>query len=62
MSPVLLFVGVVASIGVFAYIGYLQAKKRREFEMRLANAYAGEADTLLEEVEVLLSGQSWPSD
>jgi metal-responsive CopG/Arc/MetJ family transcriptional regulator len=41
---------------------YLEAKKRREVEARLAQAYAGEADDLLEEIESLLGRQSWPSD
>ncbi len=40
---------------------YLQAKQRREIETRLARAYAGEADQLLEEVEDLMVEQSWPS-
>ena len=33
---------------------YLQAKGRREIEDRLAQAYGGEADSLLKEVEALL--------
>ena len=41
---------------------YLEAKRRREIEARIARAYAGEADSLLEEVESLIGGQSWPSD
>ncbi len=40
-----------------AVLLYLQAKRRREIETRLAGAYAGEADALLEEVEGLLGGQ-----
>lgn len=36
---------------------YLQAKQRREVEARLAQAYAGEADQLLEEVEELMVEQ-----
>lgn len=40
---------------------YLKAKERREIETRLAQAYAGEAGSLLEEVEALMSQQSWPS-
>jgi Protein of unknown function (DUF448). len=41
---------------------YLEAKKRQEIERQLAHAYAGEAGNLLEEVEALMSRQSWPSD
>ena len=41
---------------------YLKAKERQQIEMRLSQAYAGEADGLLEEVEELLGAQSWPSD
>jgi len=33
---------------------YLQAKGRREIKDRLAQAYGGEADSLLKEVEALL--------
>jgi metal-responsive CopG/Arc/MetJ family transcriptional regulator len=40
---------------------YLKAKERKEIETRLAQAYAGEADSLLAEVEALMSQQSWPS-
>ena len=41
---------------------YLKAKERREIEARLADAYGGEADALLEEIESLMGGQSWPGD
>ena len=41
---------------------YLKAKERREIEERLARAYAGEAGSLLDEVEELIGQQSWPSD
>ena len=41
---------------------YLKAKERREIEARLADAYAGEADALLEEIEALMGEQSWPTD
>ena len=40
----------------------LSDKERREIEARLTDAYAGEADALLEEIESLMGGQSWPSD
>ncbi len=40
---------------------YLKAKERREIEARLAQVYDGEADALLEEIEDLMGGQSWPS-
>jgi len=41
---------------------YLKAKERREVEARLAQAYAGEAGSLLEEVEALMVKQAWPND
>lgn len=41
---------------------YLEAKERREIEARLADAYAGEADALLEEIEALMDRQSWPAE
>ncbi|HEY7213493.1 MAG TPA: ribbon-helix-helix protein, CopG family [Thermoanaerobaculia bacterium] len=41
---------------------YLAAKERREIEERLARAYGGQDDAMLEEVVELLSGQAWPSE
>ena len=41
---------------------YLKAKERREIEARLVHAYAGEAGSLLEEIEALMGQQSWPND
>ncbi|HKV07911.1 MAG TPA: ribbon-helix-helix domain-containing protein [Thermoanaerobaculia bacterium] len=42
---------------------YLEAKRRQAIERQLAQAYAGEAaGNLLEEVETLISRQSWPND
>lgn len=41
---------------------YLKAKERREIEARLVQAYAGEAGSLLAEVEALMSQQAWPND
>jgi predicted RNA-binding protein YlxR (DUF448 family) len=41
---------------------YLKAKERREVEERLAQAYSGEAGSLLDEVEKLIGQQSWPND
>jgi metal-responsive CopG/Arc/MetJ family transcriptional regulator len=41
---------------------YLKAKERQEIEMRLTQAYSGEAGSLLEEVEELLGMQAWPTD
>ena len=41
---------------------YLKAKARKEVEERLARAYEGNADALLEEIEVLMGSQAWPSD
>lgn len=40
---------------------YLEAKRRQEIERQLAQAYAGEASSLLEEVEALIGRQSWPN-
>ena len=40
---------------------YLEAKGRRDIDRRLAEAYSGEADSLLGEVEALLDSQSWPA-
>jgi metal-responsive CopG/Arc/MetJ family transcriptional regulator len=41
---------------------YLEAKNRQEVERQLAQAYAGEAGSLLEEVEALMGRQAWPND
>jgi metal-responsive CopG/Arc/MetJ family transcriptional regulator len=41
---------------------YLVAKGRHELESRLAQAYEGQADAMLEEVVELLGHQSWPSE
>jgi metal-responsive CopG/Arc/MetJ family transcriptional regulator len=41
---------------------YLAAKERRDIDARIFQAYAGEADQLLEEAEALMGGQSWPND
>lgn len=41
---------------------YLRAKQRRAIDAQLANAYAGEADALLEEIEGLMDLQAWPSE
>lgn len=41
---------------------YLEAKRRQDIEKQLAQAYAGEAGSLLEEIEVLISHQAWPND
>lgn len=37
---------------------YLKAKERREIEVRLAEAYTGEAGCLLDEVEALMDRQT----
>ena len=39
---------------------YLAAKERRELEARIASAYDGEADAMLEEVAELIGVQEWP--
>ena len=41
---------------------YLKAKERLEIETRLSQAYGGQADSLLEEVEALMGKQAWPKD
>ncbi len=41
---------------------YLKAKERRAIEARLAQAYTGQAGSLLDEVEVLMGRQAWPTD
>ena len=41
---------------------YLEAKRRRDVDERLATAYAGQADAMLEEVVELLGGQAWPTE
>jgi hypothetical protein len=41
---------------------YLAAKERRDIDARIFQAYAGEADQLLEEAEALMGGQSWAND
>ncbi len=41
---------------------YLVAKGRHQLESQLAQAYAGQADAMLEEVVELLGRQSWPND
>jgi len=41
---------------------YLKAKERQQIELRLTQAYSGEAGSLLEEVEELLGMQAWPTD
>ena len=39
---------------------YLRARRRQEIDARIAGAYAGRADELLEEVVDLMGGQEWP--
>lgn len=41
---------------------YLTAKERKDLETRIEQAYSGEADGLLEEIEDLIGSQAWPSD
>lgn len=41
---------------------YLRARERREVEESLAQAYRGQADSMLAEIEDLLGDQAWPSD
>jgi len=53
--------------GRSAFIGsavqiYLKAKERLAIEARLVQAYSGQADILLDEVEELLGAQRWPND
>lgn len=39
---------------------YLRARRRREIDLQITDAYADSADDLLEEVADLLGGQEWP--
>lgn len=39
---------------------YLRARRRREIDAQIADAYAESAEELLDEVTDLLSGQEWP--
>jgi metal-responsive CopG/Arc/MetJ family transcriptional regulator len=39
---------------------YLAAKERRETEARIARAYDGEANAMLDEVAELMRAQEWP--
>jgi len=41
---------------------YLTAKHRQELESRLAQAYEGQADAMVDEVAELLDRQSWPTE
>ena len=41
---------------------YLAAKERRQIEARLVQAYAGQADVMLGEVDELEGAQAWPSE
>ena len=43
-----------------AVLLYLAAKRRRATDAALAKAFAPHADELLEDVESMLAGQSWP--
>ena len=40
---------------------YLTAKERHELEARIAKAYDGEADALIDEVAELIGAQQWPA-
>jgi len=39
---------------------YLTAKERRALDARIARAYEGEADAMLDEVRELIGAQEWP--
>lgn len=39
---------------------YLTAKERRELDARIAQAYEGEANAMLDEVRELIGAQEWP--
>lgn len=39
---------------------YLAAKQRQTTEVQLAEAYSGQADDLLEEIQDLIDRQPWP--
>lgn len=39
---------------------YLHAKRRREIDAQIANAYGGQTDELLDEVADMIGTQAWP--
>ena len=39
---------------------YLRAKRRREIDAQIANAYGGQTDELLDEVADMIGTQAWP--
>lgn len=41
---------------------YLTARRRRDIDSRLSDAYDAQADAMLDEVAELLDRQSWPSE
>lgn len=41
---------------------YLAAKKRRDIDRRIAEAYRGQADAMLDEISDLIDAQQWPDD
>jgi metal-responsive CopG/Arc/MetJ family transcriptional regulator len=41
---------------------YLTAKERKDLEAQIHQAYSGEADALLHEIEDLIGDQAWPND
>jgi metal-responsive CopG/Arc/MetJ family transcriptional regulator len=41
---------------------YLGAKRRRDIDRQIHQAYAGQADAMLEEIEDLIREQAWPDD
>lgn len=41
---------------------YLTARERKDLEARIEQAYSGEADAMLAEIEDLIGDQAWPSD
>ncbi len=40
---------------------YLEARRRRELDAAIAQAYEGEADAMIEEVAELIGAQEWPA-
>jgi metal-responsive CopG/Arc/MetJ family transcriptional regulator len=39
---------------------YLRARRRRDIDTRIHEAYGGEADAMLAEIEDLMGEQAWP--
>jgi len=41
---------------------YLNAKRRRAVDQRIARAYEGQADAMVDEIADLIGAQAWPKE